>query len=273
MAVSESVMRHLHKAQAGDGTRARNTCHVPARTRAPPASLHDHLRRRPPDRARAPLRGPRARRRSPNARRTWSRSTAAARRGSTKTPSTRRSASTRSPAGRRPSGAWSRRASTRCGAAVTTSKRGCTTWTSTASTPPLCFPSLIAGFAGTIFAASKDPELGLACLRAWNDWHIEEWAGPHPDRIIPLQLAWLPDPEIAAADVRRNAARGFKAVSFPENPVDLELPSVHTDHWDPFLRARAKRRKPSSACTTARRRGPRPGRRARRSSCTPRCSP
>ena len=27
----------------------------------------------------------------------------------------------------------------------------------------LCFPSLIAGFAGTIFAKSKDPELGLAC--------------------------------------------------------------------------------------------------------------
>jgi predicted TIM-barrel fold metal-dependent hydrolase len=101
----------------------------------------------------------------------------------------------------------------------------------------LCFPSLIAGFAGTIFANSKDQELGLACLRAWNDWHIDEWAGPHPDRIIPLQLAWLRDPEIAAADVRRNAERGFKAVSFPENPVDLKLPSVHTDHWDPFLRA------------------------------------
>ncbi|MGO9876107.1 MAG: amidohydrolase family protein [Acidimicrobiia bacterium] len=101
----------------------------------------------------------------------------------------------------------------------------------------LCFPSLIAGFAGTIFANSKDATLGLACLRAWNDWHIDEWAGPHLDRIIPLQLAWLPDPEIAAADVRRNAERGFKAVSFPENPVDLGLPSVHTDHWDPFLRA------------------------------------
>ena len=53
----------------------------------------------------------------------------------------------------------------------------------------LCFPSLIAGFAGTVFARSKDSELGLACLRAWNDWHREEWAGPHPDRIIALQRA------------------------------------------------------------------------------------
>ena len=55
--------------------------------------------------------------------------------------------------------------------------------------------------------------------------------------MIPLQLAWLCDPETAAADIRRNAERGFKAVSFPENPVDLGLPSMHTEHWDPFLRA------------------------------------
>ena len=61
-------------------------------------------------------------------------------------------------------------------------------------------------------------------LRAWNDWHLEEWAGPHPDRIIPLQLPWLRDPQIAADELRRNAERGFKAVSFPENPVDLGLP-------------------------------------------------
>ena len=27
------------------------------------------------------------------------------------------------------------------------------------------------------------------------------------------------------------------ALSFPENPVDLGLPSLHTDHWDPLLRA------------------------------------
>lgn len=101
----------------------------------------------------------------------------------------------------------------------------------------LCFPSLIAGFAGTVFSRSADQELGLACLRAWNDWHLEEWAGPHPDRIIPLSLPWLSDPHLAADELRRNAARGSRAVSFVENPVDVGLPSIHTDHWDPFLRA------------------------------------
>jgi predicted TIM-barrel fold metal-dependent hydrolase len=101
----------------------------------------------------------------------------------------------------------------------------------------LCFPSLIAGFAGAAFARSHDPELGLACVRAWNDWHHEVWSGAYPERIIPLQLAWLRDPEVAAADVRRNAERGFKAVTFPESMNNLDLPSVHTEHWDPFLRA------------------------------------
>jgi predicted TIM-barrel fold metal-dependent hydrolase len=101
----------------------------------------------------------------------------------------------------------------------------------------LCFPSLIAGFAGTVFARTSDPELGLACARAWNRWMGEEWAGAHPDRLLANQLPWLLDPEIAAAEIRANAAKGFVAVSFPENPVDLGLPSLHTEHWDPFLGA------------------------------------
>ena len=101
----------------------------------------------------------------------------------------------------------------------------------------LCFPSLIAGFAGTVFATTSDPGLGLACVRAWNDWMHEEWSGHDPGRLIANQLPWLLDPALAAEEVRTNAARGFVALSFPENPVDLGLPSLHTGHWDPLLRA------------------------------------
>ncbi|MCC7075931.1 MAG: amidohydrolase [Acidimicrobiia bacterium] len=101
----------------------------------------------------------------------------------------------------------------------------------------VCFPSLLPGFAGTIFARCSDAELGLACVRAWNDWHLEEWAGGAPDRIIPIQIPWLADPRVAATEVVRNAARGFRAVSFAENPANLRLPSVHTRHWDPLLAA------------------------------------
>ena len=83
----------------------------------------------------------------------------------------------------------------------------------------LCFPSLVSGFCGAVYSRAQDKELGLACLRAFNDWHIEVWAGTHPERIIPLQLPWLADVEVAAAEVEANAARGFKAVSFPEFPA------------------------------------------------------
>ena len=100
----------------------------------------------------------------------------------------------------------------------------------------LNFPSAPFGFAGRRFLA-MDPELGLACVRAFNDWHLDVWAGTFPGRIIPNQLAWLGDPKIAAAEIRSNAARGFRAVSFSENPEKLGLPSLYTDHWDPFFTA------------------------------------
>jgi predicted TIM-barrel fold metal-dependent hydrolase len=101
----------------------------------------------------------------------------------------------------------------------------------------LNFPSMLAGFAGQRIAKTKDQELGFAIFQAYNDWHLEEWAGPYPDRIIPCQLPWLSDPEIAASEIRRNVERGFKAVTFSENPEKLGYPSVHTTHWDPFFAA------------------------------------
>jgi predicted TIM-barrel fold metal-dependent hydrolase len=101
----------------------------------------------------------------------------------------------------------------------------------------LCFPSLVSGFCGAVYSRATNPELGLACLRAFNDWHHEVWAGSYPERIIPLQLPYLADVAIAAAEVRQNAARGFKAVSFPEFPAQLGLPSIFSGQWDPFFAA------------------------------------
>ena len=102
----------------------------------------------------------------------------------------------------------------------------------------VCFPSSLAGFAGQRYQlGASDRELALAVVRAANDWHLEEWAGTYPGRMIALQLPWLLDPVAAAAEVRANAARGFTAVTFPELPERLGLPSLHTGYWDPFLGA------------------------------------
>ena len=102
----------------------------------------------------------------------------------------------------------------------------------------LNFPSALPGFAGQNFMRmTADQELGLACVRAWNDWIIDDWHARYPDRIIPCQIPWLYDPEVAAAEIYRNAERGFRAVSFSEAPEKLKLPSLHTGHWDPLIRA------------------------------------
>jgi predicted TIM-barrel fold metal-dependent hydrolase len=101
----------------------------------------------------------------------------------------------------------------------------------------LCFPSFVWGFAGRRFSSMRDQEAGLASLRAYNDWMIDEWCGSVPGRFIPCQVPWLADPEVAAGEVRANAERGFRAVSFPETPDRLGHPSVHSEAWDPFFRA------------------------------------
>jgi predicted TIM-barrel fold metal-dependent hydrolase len=105
----------------------------------------------------------------------------------------------------------------------------------------LCFPSFLPGFAGQrIQQSTNDQDLALAAVRAWNDWNFEAWSGAYPDRMIPCQLPWLLDPEVGAEEIRRNAERGFHAVTFTEAPHILGLPSLHTGHWDPFMAACAE---------------------------------
>jgi predicted TIM-barrel fold metal-dependent hydrolase len=101
----------------------------------------------------------------------------------------------------------------------------------------LCFGSTLWGFAGSRFSRMKDRELGLASLRAWNDWMLEEWCAAAPDRYIACQLPWLSEPEVGAAEIRRNAERGFTSVSFSENPEGLGFASLYSGEWDPFFRA------------------------------------
>jgi predicted TIM-barrel fold metal-dependent hydrolase len=105
----------------------------------------------------------------------------------------------------------------------------------------LCFPSFLGGFGGVrLQSLSADRDFSLALVRAWNDWHIEEWVGSYPNRIIGCQLAWLHDPVIAAAEIRRNAERGFRAVTLPEAPHLAGLPSLHCGYWDPIIAACAE---------------------------------
>src|SRR5258708_3357842 len=78
----------------------------------------------------------------------------------------------------------------------------------------------------------KAKELRLAIIRAHNDWHIEDWAGRYPARLIPNGILPLWDVDLAVAELRRIRDAGCRVVSFPENPTGFGQPSVHWGHWD-----------------------------------------
>ncbi len=104
----------------------------------------------------------------------------------------------------------------------------------------ICFPNVLPRFCGQTFLEREDKELALLCVKAYNDWMIDEWCeGDGKGRLIPLTLIPLWDPIEAAEEVRRCSNKGSFAVAFSENPYHLGLPSIHDKNyfWDPFFTA------------------------------------
>lgn len=100
----------------------------------------------------------------------------------------------------------------------------------------LSFPSF-PRFAGTVFLEAEDKELALLSVKAWNDYVLDEWCAAAPDRLIPIVILPLWSVDECVKEIHRTAGKGAKAISFPENPVPLGLPSFHTDHWDSVFSA------------------------------------
>ena len=98
------------------------------------------------------------------------------------------------------------------------------------------FPSFPTFTARTLM--SDDLDLSRALVRAYNDWHIDEWCGAVPRSVHPHGRARdLGRPEETAGEVRRCAAKGCHSLSFTENPAALGYPSFHDDYWDPLWKA------------------------------------
>jgi len=100
----------------------------------------------------------------------------------------------------------------------------------------MCFPSFPT-FTGMKFAEMADKNVAAVMIRAYNDWHIDEWCGSYPGRFIPLALPMMWDPQLMADEVRRVAKKGCHVLSFTESPEKLNFPSFHSDHWDPLWKA------------------------------------
>jgi predicted TIM-barrel fold metal-dependent hydrolase len=97
----------------------------------------------------------------------------------------------------------------------------------------ICFGSF-PGFAGARFQKMQDKELALATIQAYNDWHFHTWCGKHPGRFIPLAMLPLWDVGLAVSELERMVRLGCHAVTFPENPALIGLPSLHNECWEPL---------------------------------------
>jgi len=100
----------------------------------------------------------------------------------------------------------------------------------------ICFPTF-ARFGGNTFLNQPNREAALLAVRAYNDWHVHDWCGAAPGRLIPLICLPLWDMKATLEELSRMSKLGVHAVTFPDNPTRLGLPSVHNEYWEPFWKA------------------------------------
>jgi predicted TIM-barrel fold metal-dependent hydrolase len=94
-------------------------------------------------------------------------------------------------------------------------------------------PTVAAG-AGENLSRIADDELQLACIRAYNDWLVQDWAAVSP-RFIPQCLIPLTSIEDAVKEARRAVEAGHRGVLFPSIPMEIrDVPHLNEAAWDPF---------------------------------------
>jgi predicted TIM-barrel fold metal-dependent hydrolase len=92
----------------------------------------------------------------------------------------------------------------------------------------------VAGLAGETFGRLTDPELELACVQAYNDWLIEEWASVSK-RFIPQCIVPLFPVEATVNEIKRAVAKGHKGVIYPSVPMMLrDVPHINEPVYDPI---------------------------------------
>jgi uncharacterized protein len=92
----------------------------------------------------------------------------------------------------------------------------------------------VAGSAGENFGRLTDADLELACVQAYNDWLIDEWASTSK-RLIPQCIVPLWPVEKTVAEIQRAVRMGHKGVVFPAVPMELRnVPHINDAMYDPI---------------------------------------
>jgi len=92
------------------------------------------------------------------------------------------------------------------------------------------------GLAGETFGKIADPALELACVQAYNDWLVDDWAKASP-RLVPQCLIPIAPVDEAVKEMKRAVERGHRGVVMPAIPMHLkDVPHINEPVWDPIWR-------------------------------------
>lgn len=95
------------------------------------------------------------------------------------------------------------------------------------------YPS-VAGLAAEGFGHIGDTALELACVRAYNDWLIEEWVSVSP-RFVPQCIVPLWPMQRTVEEIKRAVTKGHKGVVYPASPMELrEVPHINDPAYNPL---------------------------------------
>jgi predicted TIM-barrel fold metal-dependent hydrolase len=93
---------------------------------------------------------------------------------------------------------------------------------------------IVGGLAAETFGKLDDADLELACVQAYNDWLIDEWANVSP-RFVPQCIVPIWPMERTVAEIRRAVAKGHKGVIYPASPMELRaVPHINEPVYDPL---------------------------------------
>lgn len=90
----------------------------------------------------------------------------------------------------------------------------------------------VAGLAGETFGRLTDPELEQACVQAYNDWLIDEWASAST-RFIPQCIVPIWPMTATVQEIQRAVKKGHRGVIFPAIPMHLrDVPHINEPEYD-----------------------------------------
>ncbi len=81
------------------------------------------------------------------------------------------------------------------------------------------------------YTGLKDRDLGLECLKAFNDWLLDDFCAADTNRLIGMcMVPWEHPIEVVTAELERVLKKGARAVFLP---YTMDPPIWHP-HWDPM---------------------------------------